>query len=162
MALFTVGIFSVDITKCENIEPSLPFSFQFVLRRPLTKLQFLGVFFIVTSIVVAKLPDLVGKQSAVNALPLAAILLALVACSNSGKTWNSHTFAQEGRGDPPCRFTPPSRALLEKERNSKLRRQSRRKLAVSNHISPKWRVVPPFGVLFLVLLFYLSPKQLRV
>ncbi len=48
--------------------------------------QFAGAFLIVTSIVTAKLPDIVGKGTSggINAVPLAAISLAIVASSNSG------------------------------------------------------------------------------
>ena len=64
---------------------SIHSSFQFILKRNLTKLQFLGALFIVCSIVVAKLPDLVGGGSAVNALPMAALFLAVIASTNSGE-----------------------------------------------------------------------------
>ena len=56
---------------------------QFFLKRPLSILQFVGAIFIVASIVIAKLPDLLGS-SAVNVLPVTAILLAMVASANSG------------------------------------------------------------------------------
>ncbi len=64
----------------------LSFSFQFWLKRPLSMWQFAGAFLIVTSIVTAKLPDIVGKGTSggINAVPLAAISLAIVASSNSG------------------------------------------------------------------------------
>ncbi len=58
---------------------------QFWLKRPLTGWQFVGAFFIVASIILAKLPDLLGTATAgVNSVPLLAIILALVASSNSG------------------------------------------------------------------------------
>ena len=47
-------------------------------------LQFVGAAFIVCSIVVAKLPDLLGHGSAVNTLPMAALFLAVIASTNSG------------------------------------------------------------------------------
>ena len=60
--------------------------FQFLLKRPLTSWQFVGAFFIVTSITIAKLPDIVGGGSQqINAVPLSAILLAFVAATNSGE-----------------------------------------------------------------------------
>ena len=80
-----------------------------MLRRPLSGLQFLGALLIVISIGVAKTPDILqiinpqisdeavianisnqnvtnsaGSNSNVNAIPLTAIILALVASFNSG------------------------------------------------------------------------------
>ena len=55
-----------------------------MLKRPLNRLQFLGAGLIVLSIVVAKLPDLFGKATVVNAIPIAAVILALVGSTNSG------------------------------------------------------------------------------
>ncbi len=64
----------------------LVFLFQFWLKRPLTIWQFAGALLIVTSIVTAKLPDIVGKDTSggINVVPLAAISLAIVASLNSG------------------------------------------------------------------------------
>ena len=83
--------------------------FQFILRRQLSVLQFLGVLLIVVSIAVAKTPDIVqilyplNDQSVlkaqlnetmqnhqtssnnVNAIPVMALVLALVGSCNSGK-----------------------------------------------------------------------------
>jgi drug/metabolite transporter (DMT)-like permease len=79
--------------------------YKFVLRRHLTVLQFVGAFLIVISIAVAKTPDIIQvlgwsqnndlkvngtltaeaiQAATVNAVPLAAILLAGVASCNSG------------------------------------------------------------------------------
>ncbi len=65
----------------------MPFSLhQFWLKRPMTGLQFVGAFLIVTSIILAKVPDLVGSNSGgINSVPIAAIGLAIIASSNSGK-----------------------------------------------------------------------------
>ena len=87
------------------------FQLQFVLRRQLTLLQFVGAFLIVVSIGVAKTPDLIGilypvddatvhanllnqtsdgvvtPTTAVNAIPITAIALALVASCNSGNIY---------------------------------------------------------------------------
>ena len=59
--------------------------YKFFLKRPMSGLQFLGAGFIVMSIIIAKLPDLLGQGSGINALPLTAIFLALIASANSGK-----------------------------------------------------------------------------
>jgi len=58
--------------------------YKFILKRNLTKGQFLGAFLIVISVALTKLPDLSGS-SGVNAVPLSAILLAIVGCCNSGR-----------------------------------------------------------------------------
>ena len=50
-------------------------------------MQFVGAGLIVVSIVVAKLPDLMGHGSAVNQLPMAAFFLALIASTNSGMSF---------------------------------------------------------------------------
>lgn len=59
---------------------------QFWLKRPLTAWQFLGALLIVVSIAIAKLPDVLGVESGTaNKLPVSAMVLALVAATNSGK-----------------------------------------------------------------------------
>jgi hypothetical protein len=63
--------------------------FQFVLRRPISALQFFGAFLIVLSICIAKIPGVLiggGQSDVVNKLPMKAVLLAMLACVNSGET----------------------------------------------------------------------------
>ncbi len=100
------------------------FQLQFVLRRQLTLLQFVGAFLIVVSIGVAKTPDLIGilypvddatvhanllnqtsdgvvtPTTAVNAIPITAIALALVASCNSGNIYVNSIWQMYAKGNP--------------------------------------------------------------
>ncbi|XP_059091463.1 uncharacterized protein LOC131886999 isoform X2 [Tigriopus californicus] len=57
--------------------------YKFFLKRPLTSWQFIGALLIVMSIVIAKIPDILGKSLVVNSVPLLAIGLAMIASTNS-------------------------------------------------------------------------------
>jgi len=55
--------------------------YKFILKRPISKLQYMGALCIVASIIVAKLDDLL--TSSINSVPSVAIVLAVVASCNS-------------------------------------------------------------------------------
>lgn len=71
--------------------------YKFVLKQPITPLQFLGALLIVLSIVVAKIGDVFGTTTT-PAIPPAAFLLAVIASCNSvgAAVYTERLFKKEG------------------------------------------------------------------